>query len=202
MNTTTQRGFTLFELLVTLLVAGVILGIGVPNLLEFSRNNRITATANDLITSLYLARSEAVKRTTPITLCASPEPLLNNPTCDPDVSDPNSEGGYIVWVDADADAVVDAGEQILLQRDDPQDIVVFGDSGYVNFAMNGNIAAVAGAGPPARRILFCDTRGNVIVSGTLSAARAVRIDQTGHASVLNEVATIAPVVTALGAACP
>jgi type IV fimbrial biogenesis protein FimT len=202
MNTKAQRGFTLYELLVTVLVAGVILGIGVPNLLEFSRNNRITATANDLISSLYLARSEAVKQRAPVTLCASPEPLIANPSCDPTVADPDSEGGYIVWLDTDADANVDGGEQILLQRDDPQDIVVFGDNGYVNFGMNGNVADIAGVGASATRILFCDTRGNVVVSGTLSAARAIRIDPTGRSSVLNEVATVAPVVTALGAACP
>lgn len=200
MNTTTQRGFTLFELLVTMLVAGVIFGLGVPNLLEFSRNNRMAATANDLIGAVHLARSEAVKQRVPITLCASPNPVAAAPTCSPDASGTN--GGFIVWVDEDADAVVDGGEEVLLQRDDPQDITVFGDNGYMHFGITGNLANIPGEGNSATRILFCDARGNVPAAGSLSAARAVRISVTGRPAVLQEVSEIAPVVTALGAACP
>ena len=202
MRTSTQRGFTLFELLVTMLVAGVIFGLGVPNLLEFSRNNRMAATANDLVTALHLARSEAVKERVPVTLCASPNPVAASPTCSPDASGTN--GGYIVWVDADADAVVDAAEldDVLYQRDDPVDITVFGDNGYVHFGINGNVANVGGAGAAATQILFCDDRGNVVVSGSLSAARAIRIAPTGRPSMFQEVGEIAPIVTDLGAACP
>lgn len=195
------RGFTLYELLVTMLVAGVIFTLGVPNLLEFSRNNRMAATANDMITSLLLARSEAVKRRVGVTLCASPEPLANAPDCDADLSD--SGGGYVVWVDDDADAVIDGGEEILLQRGDPDNMTIFADSGYVHFGVTGYVEDIGGAGTSsATEILYCDERGNVVVSGTLSAARAVRIDPTGRAVVLNEVARIIPIVTNLGADCP
>jgi type IV fimbrial biogenesis protein FimT len=198
MNPRTQGGFTLYELLVTVLVMGVIFGFGVPNLLEFARNNRMAAAANDLVTSLLLARSEAVKGRTTVTLCASPEPIDNNPSCDAAAADPDSEGGYIVWVDTDRDAVVDGGEQMLLQRDDPQDITVLGDSGYVQFGVNGFVTTAVGAGAPATEILFCDTRGNTVVSGSLSAARGLRISVTGTASLLTEVGEI----DTLDVACP
>ena len=198
MNPGTQRGFTLYELLVTVLVMGVIFGFGVPNLLEFTRNNRMAATANDLVTALLLARSEAVKGRTTVTLCASPEPIDNNPSCDADASDPDSEGGYIAWVDTDRDAVVDAGETLLLQRDDPQDITVLGDSGYVQFGVNGFVTTAVGAGAPATQILFCDSRGNTVVSGSLSAARALLIPVQGRPYLLNETVEIAT----LGVACP
>ena len=200
MNTRNQNGFTLFELLVTLLVAGVVFGLGVPNLLEFARNNRMAATANDLLTAVYLARSHAVTERTPVTICASPNPVAPAPTCSPDASGTN--GGFIVWVDADADAVVDGGEEILYQRDDPQDITVFGDNGYIHFGITGSTADVAGEGPTATRILLCDVRGNVVASGSLSAARAVRISPTGRGEVLREVAEITPIVAGLGVACP
>ena len=200
MNTTKQRGFTLFEMLVTLLVAGIIFGLGVPNLLEFSRNNRMAGTANDMLTAVMLARSETVKQRVPVTICTSPNPIAASPTCSPDASGTN--GGYIVWVDEDEDAVVDGGETVLFQRDDPLDITVFGNNGYVHFAANGNLADIAGEGASATQILFCDARGNVSASGSLSAARALRISPTGRAEVLNEVAEIAPIVTSLGVACP
>jgi type IV fimbrial biogenesis protein FimT len=192
------RGFTLYELLVTMLVAGVIFGLGVPNLLEFTRNNRMVATANDLITSIHLARNEAVNRHMPVTLCLSPEPLLDSPECDANASDPDSKGGYVVWVDENADAIVDPGEEILIQRDDPHDITVLSDNGYLHFGANGYVADIAGLGSPATTVLFCDARGNVVVSGGLSAARAVRIMPTGRPTVLTEVGEISP----LALSCP
>ena len=198
MNPRTQRGFTLYELLVTVLVMGIIFGFGVPNLLEFARNNRMTATANDLVTALHLARSEAVRSGDRVTVCASPEPIIDTPTCDPDASDPDSAGGYIAWVDPDNDAVFDVGERMLLQRDDPQDIAVLGDSGYVQFGQNGFVVTATGAVAPITEILFCDTRGNTAVSGSLSAARGLRIPVTGRPSLLVEVGEIAT----LGLACP
>lgn len=190
MNKAKQRGFTLFELLVTVLVLGVVLGIGVPNLLEFTRNNRMAATANDVVSALHLARNEAVMRRVPVTLCASPEPLVDDPVCDPDFSDPDSGGGFIAWVDADSDATVDAGEEILLQRNDPQDIDIFPDSGYVHFGANGFVQNIPSEGAPVTLILFCDARGNSVVSGSLSAARAIRVPATGRPSLLNEVGEI------------
>jgi type IV fimbrial biogenesis protein FimT len=200
MNNGTQHGFTLYELLVTMLVAGIIFGLGVPNLLEFSRNNQMAATANDLITSILMARSEAVKQRVPVTLCASPNPVDAAPTCSPDAS--GTDGGYIVWVDSNADATVDAGEQILVQRDDPEDITVFASNGYIHWGINGFLANIAGLGDSANSMLLCDARGNVVVAGSLSAARAIRIEQTGRGTVMREVAEVAPFVTALGAACP
>lgn len=204
MNSKTQRGFTLYELLVTVLVMGVIFGLGVPNLLEFTRNNRMAAMANDLQSSIMAARELAVTQRSGVTLCLAPEPMVDDPDCDADYSDTDSGGGYVVWIDTDADAVIDGGEAIILQRDDPLDITVFADSGYIHFNPTGFVADIAATGvDSATRVLYCDVRGNVVVSGTLSGARALRIPPTGRSVVVNEVAPIAQVITDLGGvACP
>jgi type IV fimbrial biogenesis protein FimT len=66
-----NRGFTLYELMVTLAVAAIILSFGVPGFMSFIDNNRATTDANDLITALNLARSEATRRGAPVTVCRS-----------------------------------------------------------------------------------------------------------------------------------
>jgi type IV fimbrial biogenesis protein FimT len=217
MNISRNRGFTLWELLVTLLVAGILLGIGVPSFIEFQRNNAIVAAANDLVAAVLTARAEAVKRQVPVTLCASVNPTAANPVCSPTGAGAN--GGYIVWIDengnvdangtpvltdaTDGNAVVDAGETVVLARAEPGGTLnVFGDSGYVAYGPNGFRRNVAGLGASATTVLYCDERGNRTAAGDVSSARVVRIDRTGRGQVLREVAEVTPVVAALGAACP
>lgn len=65
------RGFTLIELLVTIAVVAILITVAVPNFQMFIVNNRMAAQANDLITALSFARSEAVKRAANVTVCAS-----------------------------------------------------------------------------------------------------------------------------------
>ena len=64
----TQRGFTLIELMLVVTIAAVMLGIGVPAFREFMATQRVKNTAFDFAAALLLARSEAVKRNTAVTL--------------------------------------------------------------------------------------------------------------------------------------
>ena len=66
-----SRGFTLYELMVTLAVASVIISFGVPGFQSYVQNSRAVAHTNDLVTALNLGRSEATRRGSPIDLCAS-----------------------------------------------------------------------------------------------------------------------------------
>lgn len=62
------RGFTLIELMIGLALVSTLLGIGVPMFGEFIKDQRAKSTSSDLSVALLLARSEAVKRNTQITL--------------------------------------------------------------------------------------------------------------------------------------
>lgn len=64
----THRGFTLIELMIVLAVAAILISVGVPSFNNTIKNNRLSTQANELITSLNYARSEAIKRGTSITL--------------------------------------------------------------------------------------------------------------------------------------
>jgi type IV fimbrial biogenesis protein FimT len=58
----TPSGFTLLELMVTIAILAIVAALGTPSLANIIRDNRVTAQANDLVSLLTLARSEAVKR--------------------------------------------------------------------------------------------------------------------------------------------
>lgn len=65
------EGFTLFELMVTIAVAAVIVSFGVPGFQSLVANSRAATYSNDLVTALNLGRSEATRRGVAVELCSS-----------------------------------------------------------------------------------------------------------------------------------
>lgn len=64
-----QLGFTLIELMVTLAVAAILLGVGVPSFTSAVQNSRMSANYNSFAQAIYIARSEAVKSSDVVTIC-------------------------------------------------------------------------------------------------------------------------------------
>jgi len=101
------RGFTLVEMMITVVVASVVLTLGVPSFRSLIQSNRIAAQSNDLMTALHLARSEAVKRGLSVSVCAS----ADGQTCSSVV---DWSTGWIVFTDASGVAgVVDGSDAVL-----------------------------------------------------------------------------------------
>ena len=99
-----HSGFTLIEMMITISVAAIILSLAVPSFNFLVLNNRLTTDINRLVTSLNLARSEAVKRGVRVSVAAI------------DSSDAANEwgkGGWRVWIDTNGNGGVDAGEVVL-----------------------------------------------------------------------------------------
>jgi type IV fimbrial biogenesis protein FimT len=57
----TEFGFTLIELMVTLVIMALVITIGVPGLTDFIASQRVRTTASDLVADMSLARAEAIK---------------------------------------------------------------------------------------------------------------------------------------------
>ena len=56
-----ERGFTLVELMITLAIALVLIMIAVPSFKNITLSNKLTTTANDMVSALGTARMEAIK---------------------------------------------------------------------------------------------------------------------------------------------
>src|SRR5687768_2450337 len=67
---TARAGFTLIEMMVAISVVAILIGVAAPGLRDFMLNVRLTGYANDLLTALMLARSEATKRDVRVSVCA------------------------------------------------------------------------------------------------------------------------------------
>jgi type IV fimbrial biogenesis protein FimT len=61
----------MIELLITVVVMAILMAIAIPSFRNASLGSQLAAAANNLLASVQLARSEAIKRNTAMTLCAS-----------------------------------------------------------------------------------------------------------------------------------
>lgn len=66
-----QKGFTLIELMVALVLLVVLLGIGVPSFRAMREGAAISAVSNDLVTALSFARNDSIDKGANVTVCSS-----------------------------------------------------------------------------------------------------------------------------------
>jgi len=200
----TQRGFTLWELLVTVLLIGIVLSLGIPNFNDFTRNSEMAAAVNAFVSAIHASRTEAVKRGMPVTICGSSAPLAVAPACD------GGDGGFFAFTDLqnmDADAepegngVFDGPDEILLRRARPASGITVAVQGpaTIRFSPNGFLNPSAAN---LERVMYCDQRGNVPGPGGDSVARVVIVSPTGRPQLLRDSASISDFVAANGASCP
>ena len=90
------------ELMIVVAIAGILVAVGLPSFTAITKNNCMTTNTNLMVSSFQQARSEAVKRSTTLTITAS------NP------GDNTNEwgNGWVVTIDEDGDndGVLDANE--------------------------------------------------------------------------------------------
>jgi type IV fimbrial biogenesis protein FimT len=105
-----EGGFTLAELMIVVMIAGILVAIAVPGMRALMSRNALTAKLNEMVGAMQVARSEAAMRGIQVVLCrlnpASPE------TCDSGTSG-GWQNGWLVFADLDRDSVKDGTEEVL-----------------------------------------------------------------------------------------
>ncbi len=191
-----QSGFTLYELLITIVIIGIVLTFGIPNFGVFTQNSRITGPANDLHSSFFLGRSEAARSKSNITICASNN-SMGAATCTGGTFD----DGWIIFVDLNGDIQRAGVDENVLRRhpavDDAIDITMNPGATFFSFAPTGLGRGDQSGFTAIQTAVICDGRGNVVAAGGSSAARYLVVTPIGRATVLRDVDQI----TAAGG-CP
>lgn len=195
MKKRTQNGFTLYELLITILIVGIVLTIGIPNLRDFTRNSRISGTTNDLHGSFLLARSEAARAKENVTICASINSMDDDAGCGGTFED-----GWIIFVDLGAKGSRDdVATEHLLKAFPSADTLIginTGGAGHFTFAPNG-----LGDEIDPFIAMICDERGNTVSPGGNSAARRLVVTPMGRPTIIRNKQTIADSVTESEVSC-
>ena len=124
MESYTNRGLSLIELLSVLVILGILAAMALPLFARLTADNAMTAAVNEFIGQLHLARSTAVARERRVTLC----PSENGAQCADDYRQWNQ--GYMTFMDQNANVERDAGETILSvhQRQASAEIHIFSSS--------------------------------------------------------------------------
>jgi len=165
------RGFTLIELMVSLVVAAILLGVGVPSYQQFIKANRIKSEFGDLTEALNIARSEATKKTAVVRICARTGDVCSTSTAD-------WSKGWIVFYDKNGNNTPDSDE-ILHDHTQPYSAVVvqLADSSLVvDFQPAGDVGAT-------KLFYVCDDRAGAY-------GRKVEVANSGRISVDQSAVTV------------
>ena len=133
-----MRGFTLIELMITILVAAVLLGVALPEFRTTINNNRVANKSNDLVNAFNIARAEALSRGNPVSVCAANAlgTGCSNSTA--------WNGGWIVFTDTGVAGTVDGADVVLRTWPalDAADLLV-APVAFVSFTAQGVTTAAA-----------------------------------------------------------
>ncbi len=155
------RGFTLIELLVLVAIVAILATIAVPDFSASIKNDRDISQLNNLLTSLMLARSEAIKSAADVSICAG-----SNTTC----SGTSWANGWVIYYNTVPPGVTNPIIRVFPAISGNNTFT--SDGGYsFTFQENGTLAPT----PPAPiNFTLCDPRGPVY-------ARSINLIATGSA---------------------
>lgn len=161
-----RQGYSLVEVLMTLIIVGILVAIAYPSYRSFIQNTRVTTLTNDFMSSLAYARAEALKGDVAVTICPTADD--NYYDCGPAANWPR---GWIIFQDRNQNGhVANLKDRLKVYRSGVGDIQVMTTVPYITY----NRAGFLSAGIGAFTLSLTDCVGN--------SARLVNLSPTGRAT--------------------
>ncbi len=161
-------GFTLIEVMVVVAIMAVLAALAAPSFTSMTERWRVRQVVESMTSTLYYARSEAIKRGGQIGIEKNPE---TTPGCA--LADTSQEWGcgWFVFVDSDGNGKWKAGEEVLQTVTTPTNVNVIHKSGGANIKVDryGMMSGLNAKGfifsPEPAGIASPATRGICMASG-------------------------------------
>lgn len=134
-----ERGFTLIELMVAVVVAAVLLAVAVPSFKNITISNKLNTAVNDLVGSLNTARMEAIKGNANTQFCSNSSSSNGSDTLGNKCS--AQTVGAVVLVTGSNLTVARAGSPI------PAPLIISGSATAIRFGGDGIGHAVGNTAP-------------------------------------------------------
>lgn len=168
----------MYELMITVTLAAVIFGIGVPAFRNFALNGRLSGAANEMLVTLVTTRNEAVRRQARTSFCPSAEPTDLGAVCDEEAVE-----GFVSFVDVNGNCQRDDGDEIISSFVTHSDVNAGNNILCIGYGASGFRIPTEGT-PANAHIIFCDKRGvtKVADASLFSFARGVEVVATGRAA--------------------
>ena len=153
-----SAGISIVELVVSLAVVSILASTAVPTFSSFIQSNRLSKSTFDVLGTINLARTEAVKRRTRVVLCRSADPTLTTPACSGSANTWTT--GWLVFASGDANSTYEAGTDTLLGVGlVGADNVTVITNGTSNNNLEYNSDGTTNEGGGTARFAVCDKRG-------------------------------------------
>ncbi len=162
-----HSGFTLYEMLLTLTLVAILVGLSLPSFTEIAANSRLRTEINALFHAIHLARKESIMRRSVVSICPSFDGLACRPGKD-------WSGGWIMFNNRDRDEPpkIDRGEPIL-------QVHTVGENVRITANRRGFTLRATQKRATNGTIVVCDMAGRV-------APRALVVSYTGRPRVAFE----------------
>lgn len=156
------HGFTIIELMITLIIAGILVTLAAPAMRNFVQEQRLIGQTNEFMGDLNLARSEAIKRASNAGVCSS----SNGTSCGG-----TWQNGWIVFIDADNSRTWTTGDSVLRVHESiTSDVAMNSSASIAVFSASGLLDSGTGTG------------NYTLCSSQIGKSRTINITSTGRPS--------------------